>query len=104
MTTRNRGKVQRGVYSSNWDDDDDDNEEDGVYSYAAYVPPVFNLPGNRVTFDNQSLSGKQLHAHCRKHGISLSIPEGVKGFVTVDASVVAASGVIKTSHSPRKIK
>lgn len=79
-------KVQNAVYSE-WDS----GEDDDLYSYAAYVPPVFNLPGDRVTFDNQSLSGKQLHAHCNRHGIALSIPEGVKGFVTVDRRVAAAA-------------
>lgn len=89
-------------------DGDSDSEDDRLIELdkeetkarSMYQPPVFWLPGGRVVFDNHSLSGKHLHAHCRKHNIPLPIPEGERGFVAVsqqvayDAKIIAAMQTI----------
>lgn len=67
------------------------------YDYGAYAAPIFNLPGNRVVFDNQSYTAKLLHTYCYKHGIPLALREGSYGFISVDRDVAIAANVFSAA-------
>lgn len=77
-------------------DIDSEDDSGNYYSYANYVAPVFPLPlAGCIVLDNQSKTARQLHAHCNRHGIRLSIPEGVRGFVRVDIGTAMAAKIVE---------